>query len=228
MQGSKPWYTSKTVWSGIVSLIAGLAGTFDYTVTPAQQAALPDLMVSLAAAIGGLGTIIGRIKAVFEIDNKRGGGILPTLVLAVAVSVLFVSSPIKAQNNSGYLEWTPPDQRENGEAMTADEIGGYEIRYTVGDETFRTVVPDGSATGYDVAGLDPAVVPGATTFEIAAYDTNGLYSEFVEIEVQVPGVRPGQPLDLRYIPPAGADPTEACVEDPECRTDMLSARYPPE
>ncbi len=77
------------------------------------------------------------------------------------------------------LEWTTPDQRENGHYLELDEIGGYEIRYQQGSEGERQsiVVEDAYATSHTLT-LDE----GVYEFTIAVFDVNGLYSRFVPIE----------------------------------------------
>lgn len=76
------------------------------------------------------------------------------------------------------LEWTTPDQRENGNYLELSEIGGYEIRYQQGHDGERQsiIVEDGYATSYE---LD--LEEGAYEFSIAVFDVNGLYSQFVPI-----------------------------------------------
>jgi branched-subunit amino acid ABC-type transport system permease component len=60
---SKSLFRSKTIWGGIVALLAGVAGVAGYTVTPQEQQALEVLLTSLASAFGGVGAIYGRIVA---------------------------------------------------------------------------------------------------------------------------------------------------------------------
>lgn len=63
MEDIKPWYTSKTVWGGIIAVGAGVAGAFGVAISPADQAHLSDIVVVIATSIGGLLAIVGRIKA---------------------------------------------------------------------------------------------------------------------------------------------------------------------
>lgn len=76
------------------------------------------------------------------------------------------------------LEWDKPDARENGEYLENYEIGGYEIRYRTSEQEDYEVVTieDGSIERYEFADSVNAV-----EFEIAAYDTDGLYSVFVPL-----------------------------------------------
>ncbi|WP_347332566.1 discoidin domain-containing protein [Marinimicrobium locisalis] len=77
------------------------------------------------------------------------------------------------------LEWATPEQRENGDYLELDEIGGYEIRYQAGADAELTsiVVEDPYATAHELT-----VAEGVYLFSIAVYDNDGLYSEFVSIE----------------------------------------------
>ncbi len=76
------------------------------------------------------------------------------------------------------LEWDRPEFRENGEYLEGDEIGGYELRYRkLGEDDFETVViEDGWDEDYELTEL-----VGSYEFTIAAFDSNGLYSEFVSL-----------------------------------------------
>ncbi|MDQ2076692.1 discoidin domain-containing protein [Marinimicrobium sp. ABcell2] len=78
------------------------------------------------------------------------------------------------------LEWTPPSARENGTYMELGEIGGYEIRYRLVNATsYKTIKVGPKATSHTFADLS-----GDYQFEIAAYDTDGLYSKFVTIRTK--------------------------------------------
>lgn len=77
------------------------------------------------------------------------------------------------------LEWFIPDARENGEYLELSDIGGYELRYKkVTDTEYTTIfIEDGSVDSYTLNKLN-----GDYEFSIAAYDTDGLFSEFVTVE----------------------------------------------
>ncbi len=76
------------------------------------------------------------------------------------------------------LVWDRPERRENGEFLEGDEIGGYELRYRrLGEEDVKTVIiNDGWDEDYELGEL-----VGSYQFSIAAFDNNGLYSEFVSL-----------------------------------------------
>ena len=60
---TKKWYESKTIWGGIIALLAAALGAFGYAVDTDMQATIVDLVTVIGTAVGGLLAIIGRIKA---------------------------------------------------------------------------------------------------------------------------------------------------------------------
>ncbi len=76
------------------------------------------------------------------------------------------------------LYWNAPNQRENGEYLDITEIAGYELRYKLKSEsTFKAIrISDGFT---DVYYFD--YLKGDYEFQIATFDTNGLYSGFVSL-----------------------------------------------
>lgn len=76
------------------------------------------------------------------------------------------------------LYWAAPTRRLNGEQLDITEIGGYEIRYKQQAQTqYQSIkIPDGFTDSYYFDYLE-----GRYEFEIAAYDQEGLYSNFVPI-----------------------------------------------
>lgn len=67
MDDYKSLFTSKTVWGGIIAVAAGLAGVFGYSVSPADQVQAIDALSGVAAAVGGIVAIFGRVKATKKI-----------------------------------------------------------------------------------------------------------------------------------------------------------------
>lgn len=137
--------------------------------------------------------------------------LLPLAMLAgLCAMVLFAGT---AQAESVVLNWAAPTERNNGEPLTVDELGGYELRYQLAGtaDQLTVIVPDGKATTYRVDGLPG----GSHVFEIAAYDTNGLYSEFVSIGYNQPS-KPGGPGNVGAQPVIN-DVIAACLADPNCR-----------
>lgn len=81
------------------------------------------------------------------------------------------------------IEWTAPNARENGTTLSVSDLGGYEIRYKNKVETVyhSVIIPDGKAVSYLMSNVDA----NDYMFSIAAFDMNGLYSEFVDVAVKV-------------------------------------------
>lgn len=76
------------------------------------------------------------------------------------------------------LYWSAPIERVNGEVMVQADIGGYEIRFKkINDSNYESVlINDASVEQYsfnDLDNLDDYV------FEVAVFDTDGIYSDFV-------------------------------------------------
>lgn len=88
------------------------------------------------------------------------------------------SSPA-AVNGPVALYWAAPTRRLNGEHLDITEIGGYEVRYKRNtDANFQSIkITDAFTDTYYFDYLD-----GDYEFEIAAYDVDGLYSNFVAIQ----------------------------------------------
>ncbi|MDW6002669.1 heparin lyase I family protein [Vibrio mangrovi] len=80
------------------------------------------------------------------------------------------------------ISWDAPVTRTDGSAMNPDEIGGYELRYKAKTATEYTYIQikDTSTSQYQIADIDD---PSEYVFEVAAYDTQGIYSRFVSASV---------------------------------------------
>lgn len=64
MDDVKRWYQSKTIWGGLVALIAALAGLVGIELDAATGSALTVALSQAAAAIGAIVAIVGRLEAV--------------------------------------------------------------------------------------------------------------------------------------------------------------------
>ncbi|MBB3168671.1 fibronectin type III domain-containing protein [Simiduia aestuariiviva] len=74
------------------------------------------------------------------------------------------------------VNWNTPTLRENGDPLDLSELGGYEVRYREeGAPDFTYVVVEG---GWETSKYIGDLY-GSYEFEVAAYDNNGLYSQFV-------------------------------------------------
>ncbi|MFQ3262039.1 fibronectin type III domain-containing protein [Reinekea sp.] len=76
------------------------------------------------------------------------------------------------------LYWSAPLERVNGQSMDMTEVGGYEIRYKQdSDDSYTNVVIDDKYTDqYTFIDLSDA---DAYQFEVAVFDSDGIYSDFV-------------------------------------------------
>ncbi|MGD8175234.1 hypothetical protein [Marinimicrobium sp. ARAG 43.8] len=96
----------------------------------------------------------------------------------VALPVELPDLPVSEVAGLVLLEWDRPDQRENGDYLEGDEIGGYELRYhQVGDDKARVILLDDP---YQER-IELADLVGRYQFSIAVFDTDGLYSKFVPL-----------------------------------------------
>lgn len=98
----------------------------------------------------------------------------------------YASSSVKPVAIKATLKWKAPTRRENGQIIPIEEVGGYEIVGIAYDGTKEivSVINDGKV-------LTQTIDTYSTTqFKIAAFDTNGLYSQFVDIK---PAITKGPP-----------------------------------
>ncbi len=63
MDEFKSILASKTFWGGLIALVAGILGFFGYQLGGVDQAAIVETVTAVAASVGGLIAIVGRIKA---------------------------------------------------------------------------------------------------------------------------------------------------------------------
>ncbi len=101
-----------------------------------------------------------------------------------AVSSSSSSSSVASSSGAGFagpvgITWTAPTKRANGTDLYIDELGGYEIRYKKKADSNYTYVTinDPWTQDYKFDWLE-----GDFEFQIAAFDKNGVYSPFVDIQ----------------------------------------------
>lgn len=68
LQKQKPWWKKKAIISGIIALLAAIAGAFGYAVSPEDQAQIVNLVTAITSGIGGLALIYVRNRA--DDDDK--------------------------------------------------------------------------------------------------------------------------------------------------------------
>lgn len=74
MYGVKSFFASKTIWGGLVVLLATAANFAGYTIPDADQAQLIEIASNVAALIGALVAIWGRVRATKKIELVRQAG----------------------------------------------------------------------------------------------------------------------------------------------------------
>ena len=67
MYDVKSFLASKTIWGGLIALIASAAAIWGYSITPADQAQIVELVTGIGGIIGSVLAIYGRIVATKKI-----------------------------------------------------------------------------------------------------------------------------------------------------------------
>ena len=60
---TKPWYTSKGIWGGILAAAAPILGFIGYEFGPEQIETCSIMLAAIGGAIGGIVAAYGRLKA---------------------------------------------------------------------------------------------------------------------------------------------------------------------
>jgi chitodextrinase len=91
---------------------------------------------------------------------------------------IVITTPLPSPIGDVTLYWAPPTERDDGSTLTTAELGGFLIRYKSKAETNYTFIDinDGSAKSRIIANISTDY-----DIQIAAYDSNQLYSAFVPI-----------------------------------------------
>ncbi|OLP61861.1 hypothetical protein BJF93_19445 [Xaviernesmea oryzae] len=63
MTEEKNWYASRTVWGGLIALLAALAKVAGVDLSLEDQTGILDGVTALTGGIGGLLAIYGRLRA---------------------------------------------------------------------------------------------------------------------------------------------------------------------
>ena len=63
MNGTKPWYASKTVWGSLVAILAAVLGFWGVDVSADDQRRVTEMIVQATGAVGGLVALLGRFAA---------------------------------------------------------------------------------------------------------------------------------------------------------------------
>ncbi len=91
--------------------------------------------------------------------------------------LLSITTPAALVSGSASLKWSAPTERENGKALASAELGGFELRYrNTTENSYHYQSLDKTQTQITLSDLT-----GDYIFEVAAFDTEGLYSNFVSL-----------------------------------------------
>jgi len=63
MEDQKQWYNSSTIIASIVTVIALIAGAFNYNIDTQTQQGIVELTSVIVGVIGSVVAIVGRVKA---------------------------------------------------------------------------------------------------------------------------------------------------------------------
>jgi hypothetical protein len=105
--------------------------------------------------------------ATVTLTNSCGTVSSQTFQITVTSSASSVSAQSSSASSLFTLIWEAPTKRENNEDLALSEIGGFAIKY----ESGQVVTLPPSARSYKVS---------SDKVQIAAFDTNGLYSNYTQ------------------------------------------------
>ncbi|MBT9368586.1 hypothetical protein KLP42_01655 [Rhizobium sp. CSW-27] len=70
MDNAKPWYLSKTIWGGVIALLAALLQATGQQGSPLAEGDLAEAATTLAGAVGGVLSVYGRLAAKTSITSN--------------------------------------------------------------------------------------------------------------------------------------------------------------
>ncbi|RYY75297.1 MAG: hypothetical protein EOO52_07700 [Gammaproteobacteria bacterium] len=116
----------------------------------------------------------------YSVSSAKSSSLAPKSSSVSAPKSSSANSSISSESVEGPVQllWSVPTARENGEYLDISEIGGYEIRYKLDEDTnYKSIViKDAYVDSYYFDYLK-----GDYHFEIATFDNTGLYSKFVPV-----------------------------------------------
>ncbi len=71
MNGSKPWWQSRTVWGGILTVLLGAYLGLDEVINVLPD--IPEWVMGILGSLFGISVVNGRVRA----TTRIGGGTLP-------------------------------------------------------------------------------------------------------------------------------------------------------
>lgn len=71
MDAFKGFFSSKTVWAGMTTVVASVLGLYGYHVSADDQVTITDLITQTVTLVGGAVAIYGRVTATKQIGAKK-------------------------------------------------------------------------------------------------------------------------------------------------------------
>lgn len=70
MDDAKPWYQSKTIWGGLIAILAAVLQAGGKEISPAAAGDLTEAATTVAGAVGGVLAVYGRLAAKTNITSN--------------------------------------------------------------------------------------------------------------------------------------------------------------
>ena len=118
------------------------------------------------------------IDPVKHVVLSRRPGVLHLGLVALLLSLAGCMSPQGFNQGDVMLYWETPQERTNGDPLPPEELGGFEIRYRQANAYRYTVVLIRD-NGTDQYLLKNVRNPESAIIEVAAFDHEGIYSDWV-------------------------------------------------
>ena len=174
----------------VITLSAGVHSLGITAITRGQGYNLNWFRLEALSSSGGAASAASSVTSSAAVSSSAAASSIKTLSSSSSSSSS-VSSSSAASSVSGVgtiqvvgpvaFRWEIPTQRENGSRLDITELGGYELRYKrPTDSSFIYVsINDAWQNEYNFLWLE-----GEYIFQVAAFDKNGIYSNFVDIAPQ--------------------------------------------
>jgi len=150
------------------------------TLDGSSTAALPSNTTTNSSSSSSTANISSSSSSAPAIISSSASSV-PSSSSSSAPSNTQTSSSTSSSSVQGQaiFRWEVPVYRENGDYLDVTELGGYELRYRkVGDADYTYIsIEDPWQVQYSLNNLE-----GNYEFQIAAFDKNGLYSNFVTLK----------------------------------------------
>jgi len=162
------------------SSIRASSSSVPANVTSSSSSSVSSTPSSIASSVSSAPAIVSSSssssKAASSSSSSKAAVSSSSSSAASAASTIGLQTWVVAGPVS--FNWIAPNLRENGSTLDITEVGGYELRYRKTTENSYTyiTVNDAWTNYYNFAWLE-----GTYIFQIAAFDKNGLYSNFVDL-----------------------------------------------